>query len=261
MITIENSDFSINQIAKSGQCFRINKLKNDIWQVIAFGKVLEIQQFKQYTHIFHCPSNEYKDIWVNYFDLKRDYSKIKESILKTNDFYLTKAVNYGYGLHILKQDLWEVIVSFIISQRNNIPRIKSTIEKLCIPYDNFFPSANDLINYTEIDFKSIGLGYRAKFLVDLIRAVTDGNFDIEYLKKLTDYQDAIKYLKQFNGIGDKIANCIVLFGLHNLEAFPTDVWIKRIIEKEYNGKFNIKVFKKYAGVVQQYMFFYQRSLK
>ncbi|MDR0942191.1 MAG: hypothetical protein LBM19_01055 [Holosporales bacterium] len=258
MLKFKIPDFSIEQIANSGQCFRINKTEN-AWQVIALGKVLEIQQVDKNSCAFNCSKEEYENIWTNYFDLNRNYNEIKKAILETKDAYLIKAVEYGYGLRILKQDAWEIIVSFIISQRNNIPRIKNTIKKLCVPYGAFFPWASDLAKHTEKDFKSMGLGYRAKYLVDIVKAVNSGDFDIEYLKKLS-YQDAIKYMKQFNGIGDKVANCIALFGLHKIEAFPRDVWINRIIENQYNGKFNIKRFAGYAGIVQQYMFFYQRSL-
>ncbi|MDR3285542.1 MAG: hypothetical protein LBS83_02555 [Holosporales bacterium] len=257
MIKIENPDFSIEQIANSGQCFRINKI-GKVWQVIAFSKVLEIKPIRKNAHIFYCSYEEYQDIWMNYFDFNRDYASIKKSILEMNDPYLNKAVQYGYGIRILKQDLWEIIVSFIISQRNNISRIKNIIKKLCVPYGNAFPSANILATYAIEDFTSIGLGYRAQYLADISKAGSIGTLDLEHLKKL-DCQEAIMYLKQFNGIGDKIANCIVLFGLHRIEAFPKDVWINRIIEK-YNGNFNIERFKEYAGVVQQYMFFYQRNL-
>lgn len=261
MIKIQIPDFSIEQIANSGQCFRINQLDGDnLWQVVAFGKILKIQQINTNEVIFHCSEEEYLDLWKNYFDLDRDYKKIKMLILNTGDPYLIKAVKYGYGLRILKQDIWEVIVSFVISQRNNISRIKRIIENLCMPYGVKFPSPSILAKFSEKKFKTLGLGYRTKYLINIAHAVASGKFDVEYLKSL-EYLEAIRYLKLLQGIGDKVANCIALFGLHKIEAFPIDVWIKRIIDRRYNGRFDLTPFFSYAGIIQQYMFFYERSLK
>lgn len=255
MYEIELDDFEIGQIALSGQCFRINKEGGDCWSVFAFNRCLKIQQLGRLCR-FDCSDEEFK-IWRNYFDLNTDYSKIKAMVYKSADQYLIDAVNFGYGIRILKQDLWEVIVSYIISQRNNIVRIKHTIEKLCIPFGGNFPTANDLENYSEADFVKLGLGYRVKYLYNMVQFVsTGGNIDI--LREMS-YDSAIKYLKQFNGIGDKIANCIALFGLYKTEAFPIDVWIQRIIDKYYNGHFDFRRYKKYAGIIQQYMFFYERN--
>lgn len=261
MIELKINDFSIEQIANSGQCFRINKLDaQDTWKVTAFGKVLKIKEIDETNFIFDCSFEEYENIWLDYFDLKRDYEKIKDFIMELDDPYLTEAVQYGYGLRILKQDTWEVMVSFLVSQRNNIPRIKKIIEKLCANYGDLFPSADNLADYTEEDFKALGLGYRAIYLVDIVKALVNKRLNVEYLKKLP-YPKTIEYLKKFNGIGDKVANCIALFGVNKIEAFPVDVWINRIIEEQYNGDFDIGRFSEYAGIVQQYMFFYQRSLR
>ncbi|MDR0595240.1 MAG: hypothetical protein LBF94_00875 [Puniceicoccales bacterium] len=261
MIEIKNYDFSIEQIANSGQCFRINKLKSkNIWQVVALGKILNIRPMSKNTHLFFCSSEEYQNVWKDYFDFKRDYGEIKKFILKVSDPYLNDAVKHGFGLRILRQDPWEVTVSFIISQRNNILRIRNTIEKLCTPHGKVFPAPQILAKYTEEDFRAIGLGYRAKYLLNIAKAVDSGEFDVKYLRTLS-YADAIKYLKRFNGIGDKVANCIALYGLHKLEAFPMDVWMRRIIGEQYGGNFDIKRFPGYAGIVQQYMFFYERSIK
>jgi N-glycosylase/DNA lyase len=258
---VKNCDFCIEQIARSGQCFRINRLDTEnLWQVVAFGKLLKIQWMDESTHIFHCPLEEYQDIWVDYFDLGRDYGEIKKFILSMEDPYLTNAVEYGFGLRILRQDPWETIVSFLISQRNSITRIKRLIEKICLPYGNVFPTPSILAGYSEEDFRTIGLGYRAKYLVAISGAVNNSKLDIEYLRKL-DYEASIKYLKNFNGIGPKVANCIALYGLQKFEAFPMDTWIRRIIERQYGGKFDIKRLSQYAGIVQQYMFFYQRELQ
>lgn len=261
MIEVRNADFCIEQIANSGQCFRINKLGSaDIWQVVAFGKILTVHRVDRNISIFHCSPEEFQSIWVDYFDLRRDYGMIKNLILMANDPFLRSAIAHGAGLRILHQDIWEVIVSFIISQRNNISRIKSTIEKLCAPYAYAFPSPHILAQYDEKDFCNLGLGYRARYLMDIVGSVEAGTFDMKYLKTLGS-GEAIAYLKNFNGIGEKVANCIALYGLHRLEVFPVDTWISGIIRNQYGGNFDIKNFSPYAGVVQQYMFFYQRSLR
>lgn len=252
-------DFSISQIAHSGQCFRINEInQSKVWQVIAFGKLLKIQQQENNIVYFDCSAEDFSEIWVDYFDLKRDYNKIKNIIFKLNDPYLIEAIKYGHGLRMLRQDLWEMIITSIITQQNNIPRIKSIIERLCAPYGLNFPSADILASFTEEHYKQLGLGYRAKYILDVARAVDNNQLNLNKLEKMT-YKEAIKYLKQFPGIGDKVANCIALFGLHKTEAFPEDVWIKRIIKEQYGSKFDISYFQEYAGIVQQYMFFYERN--
>ena len=172
---------------------------------------------------------------------------------------MIKAIDFGYGIRILRQDLWETIVSFIISQRNNIARIRGIIDRLCRPFDDVFPSPTLLKDYSEDDFKMLGLGYRAKYIVSLVKAVLNGELDLDYLKTLST-QETMKYLQKFNGIGSKVANCIALFSLHKIDAFPIDVWIKRIIDTHYNGEFPIEKYAPFAGIVQQYMFFYARSL-
>jgi N-glycosylase/DNA lyase len=220
---------------------------------------LRIHQEGNYDYVFECSREEYKKIWFDYFDMQRDYGAIKEHVRSTNDAYLIAAINYGYGIRILKQDLWETIVTFIISQQNNISRIKNIITKLCEPYGDRFPTPDLLEKYTEDDLLSLGLGYRAKYLKNISRAVLDGDLNLNELKN-TNYSNVINCLKQFDGIGNKVANCIALFGLHKIEAFPVDVWIKRIIDDQYCGNFDLERFSKYAGVIQQYMFFYQRSI-
>ena len=252
-------DFDIKQIADSGQCFRILSLSDNVWEVIAFRKKLLINKIGNDQYKFHCDEHEFQSIWSNYFDLQTNYEKIKNDIKKFNDPYLNEAIKYGFGIRILHQDLWEMIVSFIISQRNNIPRIKSTIDKICNPYDGFFPSPEDLVKYSELDFINLGLGYRSKYIFDISRSILDGKLNLSTLKNLST-EESINYLKTFNGIGIKVANCIALFGLYKIDAFPIDVWIQRIIDKKYNGNFSIDKFKGYAGIVQQYMFFYQKSL-
>ncbi|MDR1402031.1 MAG: hypothetical protein LBI81_03720 [Puniceicoccales bacterium] len=259
MIEAAIPDFCMQQIANSGQCFRIKELgAGNIWQIAALGQNLKVQRSGD-IHIFHCSREEYENIWVDYFDLNRDYGAIKRSILQLRDPYLSAAIAHGSGLRILRQDPWEVTVSFIISQRNSITRIKNIIEKLCASHGNAFPSPSDLSKCSEKFFRNMGLGYRSQYLLDIAKAADSGKFDLEYLRKLT-CREAIEYMKRFRGIGEKVANCIALYGLHKLDAFPVDTWIARIIKEQYNGNFDTGKFSAYAGVVQQYMFFFQRHL-
>ncbi len=250
------ADFNIEQIADSGQCFRMDKVADGKWRLRAFNRELEISQQQEEVR-FDCSAEEFDEVWYDYFDMSRDYGAIKSAILATGDKYLSVAVKFGYGLRILRQDLWETLVSFIISQRNNIPKIKLTISKLCRGSVKF-PSATELAEFSDKELKSCGLGYRAKYIKDIAHNVCDGKFDLEKLKNL-NYVQAIDYLKTQNGVGDKVANCIALFGLYKTEAFPIDVWIKRIIDTHYNGHFDASRFKDYAGIVQQYMFYYERA--
>lgn len=251
------NDFSIEQIANSGQCFRLNQIsEKNTWQVIALGKILKIRQAPRSEEVyFNCSEEEFESIWTEYFDLKRDYGVIKDLIISQKDPYLEAAVCYGYGLRMLKQDLWEMIISAITSQQNNISRIKQLIEKLCNP---FFPSAAELASHSEEFFKNLGFGYRAKYILKVARAVENGSLDLKILRQLS-CSEAVKYLKIFPGIGEKVANCIALFGLHLVEAFPVDVWIKRIMDTRYRGRFDTSRFEGFAGIVQQYMFYYERN--
>ena len=261
MLTLALKDFDIEQIADSGQCFRMYRVENDTWDIFALNRFLKIQK-KEDTHIFYCDQKEFDDFWYDYFDLQTDYSEIKRRILATNDEYLIKAVNYGSGLRILCQDLWEVIVSFIISQQNNIPRIKGCLKKLCGINGKRFPTPNDFLDFREKDWDSVKLGYRKNYLLKISEAISDGNFDLEKLRKM-NYSEAMKYLKTLHGVGNKVANCIALFGLQHIEAFPIDVWIKRILETHYHNDFSLECWRlqDIGGIVQQYKFFYERRWK
>lgn len=253
-------DFDIEQIANSGQCFRFSKLDSKTWQVIAFRRTLRIERISDTEYMFHCDENEFQNIWYHYFDLETNYTAIKDFVKTLNDPYLIAAINYGYGIRILRQDLWEMIVSYIISQQNNIKRISNTINKICTYFSGAFPSPTELSQFNEDDFIKLGLGYRAKYIAEITEAVVNNALDFEKLKMLTT-PEVIKYLKRFNGIGDKVASCIALYGLHKTDAFPIDTWIQRIITKQYNGKFEIDRIQPYAGIIQQYMFCYQRFLE
>ena len=260
MIKISSPDFNIEQIADSGQCFRMFDEGNGCWRIFSMNKFLKIQKISEHEYIFECSEDEYKKIWSEYFDMHTNYSAIKNHIRAFGDPFLNSAIDYGYGIRILKQDPWETIVTFLISQQNNIPRIKKIIFGLCETNNSKFPTPEDLKNYTEKDFENLGFGYRAEYMTKIVAETLCGCLDLKKLKTLT-CEDSVKFLKTFRGIGEKVASCIALYGLHHLQAFPVDVWIKRTIDTRYNGNFALLKSSPYAGVIQQYMFFYERNLK
>lgn len=267
---IKVQNFDIKQIAESGQCFRINRTINSKYTVVALNKVLIIEQLSKDTIEVDCTEEDWNNIWYEYFDLSFNYDKIIKGVLSSDDIFLINAVNFGSGIRILKQDLFETLVSFIISQRKNISAIKICIEKLCktfgekIVYKNteyyLFPKPENLYQATLEQLMETGLGYRAKYIKNLAISIVNKNINLNYIKTL-DYNNAINKLLELYGVGIKVANCVALFGLHKIEAFPIDVWISRIIYQYYNGNFDANLYKGYAGIIQQYMFYYVISNK
>lgn len=277
MYKIRIKDLNLAQIEDSGQCFRFIKNErprlnpaeyaDSTWQVIAFEKYLEISQIDKEEFILSCSQEEFETIWKSYFDLDTDYSVFKAGI-DTKDVFLTNAVEYGWGIRILRQDLWEMLVSFIISQRKNIPAIRACLESLCQAYGQpikvgedivyAFPSAERLYTLSLEELKTHSLGYRDKYISRLAKDVVEGNINLVELSQLKP-EDATKALLNIYGIGIKVANCVSLFALHHIDAFPIDVWIQRIIDEEYEGHFDTSRYAGFAGVIQQYMFYYRRS--
>ena len=264
MVTIKQENFSIEQICNSGQCFRMKEIGGGVYEVIAFGKYLEVTQ-KGDEITFSCTKEEFESIWRSYFDLDTCYGTWIESI-DENDEYLRKASQFGNGIRILRQDVWEMIISFIISQQNNIKRIRKCIETICekygeqkvndkgeIYYD--FPTVEVLARVSEEELRNCNLGYRSKYIVKTSHAILNGEVDLERLKHM-EFQDAKEELLKLTGIGVKVADCICLFGLHHLDGFPVDTHIKQVFEKQYAHGFPFEKYKGYAGVLQQYIFYY-----
>lgn len=266
-------NFSIEQICDSGQCFRMKKLDDGRFEVIACHNYLLVSQNEDEVS-FECSKDEYEKIWMPYFDIdgSTDYAKIIKSI-DTSDLYLSNAAKYGSGIRILNQDLFEMIISFIISQRNNIKRIRTCIKRLCEKYGEEksyicedgsqicyydFPKPDVLAKADISDIRALGVGYRDSYIVKAARDIAYGVFDLDYIKSL-DYENAKKELLKIFGVGNKVADCICLFSLHHTDAFPMDTHIISIVEKEYNGCFPFEQYIGYAGVLQQYMFFYDLS--
>ena len=268
-ITIEH--LNVLQIADSGQCFRMNRLEEGWFGLIAFGRFLRLRQPEPGVIELSCNEEEYENIWRDYFDIDYDYGNVVQGLIKSGDEFLQKAAEYGPGIRILRQEPFEMLISFIISQNKNIPSIKTCIERICERYGDgktepvtgmtyyAFPSPEQLAAAGKEELRSLKLGYRDEYILSAARAVNEGAIDLEKLKWCT-HEEAVKALKTIHGVGEKVANCVSLYGLHHIEAFPVDVWIKKILTEVYRGAFREDRYSGYAGIVQQYMFYYIRAL-
>lgn len=246
-----------------GQCFRFNKNADGMWQGVAFGKTLVGYTQGEDTVLF-CKKEDYLSVWEEFFDLKRDYSVIQSSF--SHDQNVSHAAEIGKGIRILKQDKWETLISFIISQNNNIPRIKKIIESLCQtlgePLGNgvySFPTAQKIREAGAEGLAPIKAGFRVKYILDAAHRVLNGETDLEYIASLS-YEEAENELMKIKGVGKKVASCVLLFGYGFLSAFPVDVWVKRVIEKYYDESFDPISLGEYAGIAQQYLFYRERYL-
>lgn len=295
-VVINNvKDFNIKQICECGQCFRWKKEKENCYIGIAFGKVIEVFQEGQCITIYNTNEEDFKNIWFKYFDLGRDYSKIKE-VLSENEILKT-AVEYGYGIRILKQDPFELVISYIISARNSIPVISKTINTICEAYGQkleykgnvyyAFPTAEELSKATLEEIKNLGGSFRSKYIVDTTNKIYRCNlakegklneskeiidellekYDLEKIKNMSD-DDCHKALQEFMGIGAKVSDCIMLFSMEKYSAFPVDVWVKRAMIHFYGANdaslnkiriFARERFGEFSGFAQQYLFYYARE--
>ena len=239
---------------------------------VAFGKFLKISSDGAKIILHGVSASEYSDIWERYFDITRDYSVIKQSLAVSNT--MKKAISAGGGIRILRQDIWETTVSFIISASNNIPRIKKIIASLCEQFgDNLgngyfsFPSPDRLNGITADDLAPIKAGFRAKYIVDAVNKVNRGEIDLFSLDKL-DTTAARKELLKISGVGNKVADCILLFSLGRTDVFPVDVWINNTMRTLYPEKCSSiadvrmagpEIFGENCGIAQQYLFYYARE--
>ena len=250
----------------SGQVFRFGK-KDGVWYIISGDKIAKISSItpKNYKIV----TNDAK-FFVNYFDFKTNYATIINRLSKTKT--LLPALKFGQGVRLLNQPIVETIISFIISANNNIPRIQKTINSICMHFGKncggyyAFPTLKELAKITVQDFKNFGCGYRAEYLVDTIKKLNT-TFDVEELKAL-DTNLARQKLLTLKGVGPKVADCILLFGLGKRDVFPVDTWIEKVYLQDFNGtptnrknitKFFVDTFKELSGYAQQYVFYYKRK--
>ncbi|ONI44036.1 8-oxoguanine DNA glycosylase [Candidatus Epulonipiscioides gigas] len=276
---IQVTDFNISQILECGQIFRFYKIAKDNFNVIANNKLINIAQKENVITINNTSPNEFNSFWRNYLDLNTDYSNIK-SELKQIDINMNNAINFGSGIRILRQDPFEMLISFIISQNKSIPHIKQCIQNISTRFGKIieqnissetyfaFPTLEELQKATIEDLKECKVGFRAPYIKDAIDKLSSNEVDLLSLINM-ETNEARAQLEKIKGVGPKIANCVLLFAYYKTDVFPTDVWIKRIIEGCYfDGKetkleeidkFAKTTFKDLAGFAQQYLFFYARE--
>lgn len=246
-----------------GQCFRFDKVDDDTYSLIACGRNVFIKKVSDGWLFLNMDETEFAEKFIPYFDMERDYSAIISSF--SEDKAISTAAASGSGIRIFRQDPWETLVSFIISQNNNIPRIKKIIYSLCRLLGDekngiyTFPTAEKIFNAGIEGIAPIKSGFRAKYIIDAAEKVMSGEVSLDRIAN-AGYENALAELKSIKGVGDKVANCVLLFGFGYYEAFPIDVWVKRVLSKYYPDDFDPKSLGKYAGIAQQYLFYYERGL-
>lgn len=276
-LILENADdFDLKKTFLCGQCFRFDEIDGGYFGV-AKGKALFLRQEENRIILFDTTLSDWENVWYDYFDMSRDYAKIRKTL--SADDVMKTATEFGRGIRLLNQEPFECLISFIISASNNIPRIKKIIAALC---ENFgdkeeymgkdfytFPTPEKLASLTLCDLSVIRSGFRDKYILSAARDVVDGKLDLTALKNASyDYAKA-ELLKLF-GVGEKVADCILLFSLEKYSSFPVDVWIKRIMEhcyfeseqdKRVISRFATEKFGENGGFAQQYLFYWARENK
>ncbi len=276
----EITDFDLEQTLECGQCFRFYKQDEEDYVVVAFNKLLHIKQQDNQLTFYDTDIENVKNIWIPYFDLERDYNEIKSFLLK-RDNKLEEAIKKKWGVRILNQEFHETLISFIISQNKQIPHIKQLVRRISEEYGKFlgevngekyysFPDVKTLGTITEEAYRDMKTGFRAPYLYDASQKLATGIISKDNLKGLNE-KETRDELIGIKGVGEKVANCVMLFSLGFRDAFPVDVWIKRIMESVYfdgedTPKDKIQSFAKeqygeYGGYAQQYLFCFGRENK
>ena len=280
---LKNQDsFNLIHIFECGQCFRWNKEDDGSYIGVIGSCVIKVKkEDEQIIFTGKSITGNFEEIIRKYFDLETDYNEYKDK-LSNVDHYLKESINFGEGIRILRQDLWECIISFIISANNNIPRIKKIIEKLSLNYGEkiefeekdyyTFPSAESLAKATVEELRGLGLGFRDKRIYNTTKMILEKQVDLEKIKNMDSTEEMRDELLKLDGVGPKVADCILLFALKRVDVFPIDVWVRRVmndlyIHNEDEEKVNKKELQKLAeekflgisGIAQQYLFYWKRE--
>lgn len=261
-IKFENvSDLDLRQTLDCGQSFRWNENPDGSFSGVAFGKSVRVALEEKTLLIYNASPKDCK-IWWDYFDLELDYGKIREQISKIHPV-LSEATKYAPGIRILRQEPFEALCTFIISQNNNIKRIQGIVQRLCECFGDRlddgefgFPTAERMASLTVDDLAPLRAGFRNRYLIDAAQKVAGGEVQPEKCRT-ADYEEARRELMKITGVGVKVADCTLLFGMHRIEAFPVDVWMKRAMDKLF-PEMDATDFGEYAGIAQQYIFHYSR---
>ncbi|MDO5547146.1 MAG: DNA glycosylase [Eubacteriales bacterium] len=257
-------EFSTAQTLDCGQCFRWTPQEDGSWLGLV-GQTPARVRDENGTLWIQTPSG-LDSLWMDYFDCALDYTAIRTAF--AIDEFTSAAADYGRGIRILRQDPWEALCSFLISQCNNIPRIRGILSRLCEALGEpmefqgqtlyTFPKPEHLAPLERADLEFLRAGYRAPYLIHAARAVCDGSLDFSSLEN-QDTETARQQIMQLRGVGRKVADCFLLFGMHKLDAFPVDTWMKKAAGY-YSGDFSVFRNSPYAGIYQQYIFYYIRSV-
>ena len=274
----KNESFEPVHIFECGQCFRWNKQKDNSYTGIFKNNVINVKKEDDKIIFTGNCNDDIKTICTDYFDLNQNYENIKTKLSKI-DKYLENSIKYGNGIRILHQDLWETLISFIISANNNIPRIKTIIERISKKYGKkiifqneeyyTFPKPEDLANATVQDLHSLGLGFRDVRVYETVQKTLRKEINLQELEKEKNIETLRNALLEIPGVGPKVADCIMLFSLKKYEVFPVDVWVRRVISELYFNnieqkpqtiqKFAKEQYGDLAGLAQQYLFYWRRD--
>jgi len=279
---IKNIDsFRLKDIFECGQCFRWNKNDDGSYIGVINNTVVKVQQYENRIEFTGSDNSEFEKVIKDYFDINTDYSNYKKDLIKV-DQYMAESVEFGNGIRILNQDLWETIISFIISANNNIPRIKKIIENLSRTYGNkivfeekeyySFPTMQSLSKASIQDLRKLGLGFRDKRIFNTTKMIMSGKINLDGIKNMQDTDLMREKLLELDGVGPKVADCILLFALHRFDVFPIDVWVRRVMNDLYihcteedrvNKREILKLadekYGKIKGLAQQYLFYWKRE--
>lgn len=255
-------DFDLAETLDCGQCFRWDPLPDGSFRGIAFQRQLHIYQDGDTFVLDGAREEDFQKYWREYFDLDFDYGAVR-SQLSAWDPVMAQAARFAPGIRVLKQEPWEALCSFIISQNNNISRIKGIIARLCqcfgdpIPGGGYsFPEAERLCGLSPEDLEPLRCGFRAAYILSAAQLVAKGEINLSKIQ-LMPLPEAREQLMRIKGVGPKVAECALLYGMHRLDAFPLDVWMKRAMATLFPGK-TPEDFGPYAGIAQQYLFHYSR---
>ncbi len=279
IILKETMDFNPVHIFECGQCFRWIKEDDGSYTGVAKGKVINVREEGENIIIDNTNREDFENIWYDYFDLGRDYSSLKIELAK-HDENLKKAVEFGWGIRILQQDAWEMLISFIISSNNRIPMIQRAIDNISKKYGSeigeyrgkkyfAFPTPEQLSKASVEELRECKTGFRDKYIYHTSNRVVEEGLDLEKFLDM-ESDECHRELMKFKGVGAKVADCIALFGIRKYDSFPVDVWVKRVMQEFYKAedmslpkmrKYGMDLFGKNAGFAQQYLFYYVRELE
>lgn len=274
MIKIENIDINLKDTITCGQIFRYIEEHDDSYTIILSDRVVNIKEDNDSLLVKSNIENDLEEVIRDYLDLNRDYESLNKNLIK-NDTSLSEIIGGCRGFKIINQPRFECIISYIISQNNGVPQIRNAVNNIAEKYGKkvvfedkeyyLFPSAEDLKDVTIEEYRALKVGFRDKYIYEIVRKINDDEFNIDLVDNMGSY-DAMNYLMNNKGIGEKVSSCILLFSYSRLDVFPIDTWVKKFMKDTYSieGIDNIKKFTKekydnYTGLVIQYMFHYKRN--